>query len=150
VDRTHKEALMKKLFLFTMIIFAVGFLIYGFHLPLPAIAAGNRVSAGFVHQDRANVSGAEIPADTHSLSWNRKRKEQIEKVNGEVQTLTAQLQDVDHDLERAGFPKVFLDSRLSKSERAGLLSKVERSSRLQNEIVLLKIQQIDLTSSENL
>lgn len=69
---------------------------------------------------------------------------QVTKISEQIDLLSRQREEVDHELDTLGFPKIFLDERLSETEREALLEKVRRSSELQMQIARLKIRKIDL------
>jgi len=53
--------------------------------------------------------------------------------------LREELAQVDHELARAGYPEVMLDTRLSETEREELIAKVNHSTELYTRIVRMKI-----------
>ncbi len=74
----------------------------------------------------------------------------IEVLSREIQDLKLQLNDVDAELRGLGFPKIFLDERLTEREREELLWRIEVATQLQDKITRLSINKIDLETGGDL
>lgn len=135
---------MKNALIILMVLIATGLIAFGLNKN-PAPLLHGQTSA--VISSIANTFKGSVPAMTDQGQETVKR---LSKLIVEIATLSNQLQDVDHELDAMGFPKVFLDNRLSSEERANLLAKVKLSSGLQTRIARLKVQKIDLDARENL
>lgn len=80
----------------------------------------------------------------HGAIESTQKMKDWDKIVTQLDQLNRKLKVIDQELEKAGYPKVMLDERLSESDREQIIGKLLAASQLQERISLLNLQKIDL------
>jgi len=115
---------------------------------LPMQKSTSNISQAGVRSQPAVMVPGEAPAKAVSPVADREKR--ILRLEERIQTLSKEITEIDEDLRRRGFPGVFLDERLSDSERSDLLGKIASVTKLQINVATLKTQKVDLQTEDSL